>query len=423
MLGLVAGGLVLSGSAMATAAAGDPIAINPGNVPTTAEDAYDGSTCPAGPEGTEGYDAWHFVVPGKNGEFVTLNASFDTNGDSVAELTRTLFDSVQFPTAKHAYVYTPPTNPATRLIAATATVSNGATFFVLSHACTGTPPETPKGVVSGLKYYDLDHDGQFDAGESGLEGWVIKVNGGTTNLVTDADGTFTATLAAGGYTFAEEPGMPPWIQTGNTVDQSSVTGGSTVGLLNKVYTVTLTKDGTASGLNFGNVCVITNTGGKTLGFWSNKNGKAILDAKAGWLDLLGGKNLVNANGTAFDPAGYAAFRTWLLAATATNMSYMLSAQYAATLLNVTYGAQNPGVYVQVVLDNGDGSTTISWKPLSTVLADANDFLAANPNTTAFGAARTNAEMYKNIFDGLNNNMLGVTPTDPDLCGPAYGAVS
>ena len=47
------------------------------------------------------------------------------------------------------------------------------------------------------------------------------------------------------------------------------------------------------------------------------------------LALLAGLNLRNANGTDFNPTTYAAFRTWILAATATNMAYMLSAQLSA----------------------------------------------------------------------------------------------
>ena len=68
------------------------------------------------------------------------------------------------------------------------------------------------------------------------------------------------------------------MQTGNLVDQSSTSGGASVTLNgDKSYTVVVVDDSTASGLNFGNVCVGAG-GGRTLGFWSNKNGKALFGA-------------------------------------------------------------------------------------------------------------------------------------------------
>src|SRR5439155_704176 len=49
--------------------------------------------------------------------------------------------------------------------------------------------------------------------------------------------------------------QPGYDQTGNTIDQSSATGGVTVALSDKIYTLTLpnTGPGSASGLNFGNI--------------------------------------------------------------------------------------------------------------------------------------------------------------------------
>src|SRR5205823_2315436 len=87
--------------------------------------------------------------------------------------------------------------------------------------------------------------------------------------------------------------------------------------------------------NFGNYCKVP-SGGLTLGFWSNKNGQALITGAD--LCVLNGLHLVNASGATFDPvagcpsptsaqvsAGKTALANWLLSASATNMAYMLSA--------------------------------------------------------------------------------------------------
>ena len=90
------------------------------------------------------------------------------------------------------------------------------------------------------------------------------------------------------------------------------------------------------------------TNGFTLGYWSNKNGEAVLcQNDPAWRNLLNSLNLkTKTGGPVHDqPEGerqmlcknaYAPFRTWLLAGDATNMSYMLSVQLSATALDVAY---------------------------------------------------------------------------------------
>jgi hypothetical protein len=284
----------------------------------------------------------------------------------------------------------------------------------------GEEEVTPFGTISGLKYYDVNHNGQFDAGESPLPGWAIDWTDTVSGTeITDPSGLFEVkNLIEDTYTFTEELGPAGWIQTGNTVDQSTATAGSTVTLNgDKTYTVELASGGTVSGLNFGNVCEVNNGNGLTLGFWSNKNGEKVLQGKdPAWRELLNKSNLRQANGSLFViPGGkfadaYKAFRTWILAATATNMSYMLSAQLAATQLDIAYNKLNGS---DLVLDpNGN------WVSINQVVSDAIAFLATHGNTTAYGPDRTLAEAYKNIFDRLNNNVQKITPVDPKYC-PAY----
>jgi hypothetical protein len=118
-------------------------------------------------------------------------------------------------------------------------------------------------VLSGKKYYDTNRNGQLDPGEEGLAGWTIEItcNGVTVSVVTDASGDFTYTTAptspsSGSTTCTvSEVQQAGWTQTGNTVDQTTTSGGATVVLVNFVYTVTLPNDrvSAVAGLNFGNV--------------------------------------------------------------------------------------------------------------------------------------------------------------------------
>ena len=119
----------------------------------------------------------------------------------------------------------------------------------------------------------------------------------------------------------------PWINTTDTSGSVGVSGQSAE----------------QAGPDFGNVCLGAG-GGKTLGFWSNKNGQALIAKNNGDLKdpvkslLNNDLNLRNADGSDLVLAGpYKDFRNWLLNATATNMAYMLSAQLAATELNVYNG--------------------------------------------------------------------------------------
>jgi hypothetical protein len=270
-------------------------------------------------------------------------------------------------------------------------------FADLSHIdfCFGTSPgggDIPY-ALSGSKWYDQNADGIWGEGELGIQGWKInlyKLDGDSYEWLaakyTDAAGDYEFTdLAPGVYKVEEGAVSGGWKQT-CPVDPNfydAITLGEGIMRVDE--------------LNFGNVCEKKATGGYTLGFWSNKNGGSVLDANAGeWQAFLGAYDLVNKNGSDMDPTTLAAFRTWLLKADATNMSYMLSVQMAATLLNQEFkGADYEG---WGVIDM-DGE----WISIADLVIKANLFLGANEVTVQAGAARKEAEFYKNIFDGLNNN--------------------
>lgn len=259
----------------------------------------------------------------------------------------------------------------------------------------------PQGILTGGKYYDGNLDGlKATSGEAGIATWRIVIRNAAgavvQTLVTDAGGAFTsAPLDPGVYTVREVLATNGWTQTGNTAYQGT-SGGVT--LADTVYTVTISGSTptSISSLLFGNVCTVT-PGGRTMGFWSNKNGQALIDGND--LAALVSLNLRRATGADFDPPTNRAYRDWLLAADASNMAYMLSAQLSATVLSVREGFTNGAVLVDGALSVND------------VIAYANSLLANPPATT-----RAEMERVKNILDQINNQGAFVQP-NASTCPP------
>jgi hypothetical protein len=81
------------------------------------------------------------------------------------------------------------------------------------------------GSISGVKYNDLSGNGDRDAGEPGVEGWVIELDGptGLITTTTDADGAYSfSNLAMGSYTLCEGEG--PWPEGAH--EQTEPAGGA-----------------------------------------------------------------------------------------------------------------------------------------------------------------------------------------------------
>jgi len=152
-------------------------------------------------------------------------------------------------------------------------------------------------------------------------------------------------------------------------------------------------------VSFGNLC-LGGGGGLTLGFWSNKNGQALFGGDD--LLLMTIVNLRNGNGTDFDPASYAKFRSWILGASATNMAYMLSAQLAAMELNVNNGLVGAGALIYA--PGTASANALGFATVGAVMAEANAALGANGYTVAAGTDRTRQEALKNALDRANNNL-------------------
>jgi hypothetical protein len=274
--------------------------------------------------------------------------------------------------------------------------------------------EEQQAMISGLKYYDVNTNGVWDGGEVGIPNWPI-VYYNVSDLInfstlTGTDGTFSVVLAPGNYHFAEVLGASPWVQTGNVSDQSTVSANATV-ILNgdKSYDISITGNSIITGINFGNVCLGAG-GGKTLGFWSNRNGQALIGADD--LAMLVALNLRNATGANFDPATYTAFRTWILGASATNMAYMLSAQLAAMELNVYNGLV---VGSALIYAPGANSANINgFATVNDVMNEANTELGLHGLVLAGDPNRAYQEALKNALDKGNNNLNFVQPS-PAFC--------
>jgi hypothetical protein len=179
---------------------------------------------------------------------------------------------------------------------------------------------------------------------------------------------------------------------------------------NPVY-VTLVP-GEEETVEFGNLCLGAG-GGLTLGFWSNKNGKDLFGADD--LALMVSLNLRNADGTAFDPSSYAAFRTWLLSATATNMAYMLSAQLAAMELNVLNGKVSGSALIYA--PGITSANALGFATVNALMAEANTELGLHGLTLADSPYRAYQEALKNALDKANNNASFVQPTP---CAFSFG---
>jgi hypothetical protein len=129
-------------------------------------------------------------------------------------------------------------------------------------------------------------------------------------------------------------------------------------------------------------------GGRTPGFWRNKNGQALITSAD--LQALTALCLRNASGGDFVASSKTSLKTWMGGSTAQNMSYKLSVQLAATVLGVAHGFTKADVVV-------DGSLTVEG-----LIMYANSLLCADGNTPAGDPNRAEQERVKNILDRINN---------------------
>lgn len=259
--------------------------------------------------------------------------------------------------------------------------------------------------IFGVKFYDANVDSARNTDEPGINGWTIglNVNGDSIPDITTvtsgsgaSGGSFSFdNLGPGSYTVYELNGL-----SGNWLPTTAIVSGTLVA---------------SSGIDqnagdFGNVKIGAG-GGLTLGFWSNKNGQNTMNAgpggMVGALSMLSGLNLKNANGSDFNPTSYTQLRTWLINATSTNMSYMLSAQLAAMSLNVFEGKVS-GTSLVYASDT-NSANAFGFATVDALMAEANLALGSDGYTPANDANRGYQERLKNALDKANNNLNFVLP--------------
>ncbi len=283
--------------------------------------------------------------------------------------------------------------------------------------CVPGDPECPLTVtIGGTKFYDANANG-VDNDEAGIGGVRIEVTLSTdpTNPIvveTDVNGNWSLSNIPVGTSYSVRELLPCvdengdsvcdtnryWVQTAPAPDSNDFQG----------YSGTANTD--VGGLDFGDICFGPNNGmGRTLGFWSNKNGSAKMQEGANnyansllFLRNLNLKTYDKKNPTAepnFDPTTYTQFRTWLLDGNAVSMAYMLSVQLSATSLDVRYGFLSDGQIVDA-RDLGLGITSIG-----NVRSLANDSLNDHAITITGDEFRKSQEIMKNFLDSVNNNRL------------------
>jgi len=249
--------------------------------------------------------------------------------------------------------------------------------------------ESDKARLRIKKFYDANANGEFDAGEQLLDDWKFRIQDNIDFIrFTPVD----ITVAPDDYVVTEfDPLEANWTHTTPTVVNITLASGDDKTLL------------------FGNVCT-GGGGGLTPGFWGNKNGQKLFGSDD--LAAMVALNLRNADGSAFDPANYAAFKTWLGNRNAVNMSYQLSAMLAAMRLNVLNGFVNGNALIFAPGTNSANAAGIAT--VNAIIAEADAALAADGYTPSGDPNRTYQEALKDALDNANNN-LSFVQTSPTPC--------
>lgn len=315
---------------------------------------------------------------------------------------------------------------------------------------TNTPPQNVTYTLSGCKFYDADASGDRNSGESGIPNVqiVVVINGVADNpIFTDTNGCWSrAGVPEDAEYLVQEilplTGMEPafyWVQTApseiSIPDPNGMPGDYlVVRAHNGIASGGTATNGvvTINGLNFGNICFGPNDTGRTKGYWTNKNGESEMTngmvnqnvtppggvfnpGMPGDLAFLRALNLYGESTVKkqtvtipFDPQMYKEFKDWLSSSNAYNMSYMLSAQLAATSLNVRHKRFSDSQIVDARNVCDSTGYCLGLITIGNVRMLANQSLDANNggNTTISGSPhRESQELMKNFLDAVNNNWL------------------
>jgi hypothetical protein len=248
------------------------------------------------------------------------------------------------------------------------------------------------GTLVVQKFYDANANSVMDGTETFIIGWKVNIADDAiapATCINQDDFTQVVSVVQPGVCVVKE--YMPTPVPGITWVRSQPAGTDTI-------SVTVPDGGTGSAL-FGNYCLAAG-GGHTLGFWSNKNGQALVSLAD--LAALAALNLRDANGSNFDPATVAQLRTWLLNGTAVNMAYMLSVQLAAMELNVYEGFVSGSALIYA--PGTTSANAFGFATVSDVMAEANAELGLHGLTLAGSPYRAYQEALKNALDQANNNL-------------------
>lgn len=311
-------------------------------------------------------------------------------------------------------------------------------------ACESSAPPAPLlPYIQVLKFCDLNGDGLLDPLDPSIKNWQIGFipDPNKCSGFTDANGLLMcAGLPLGTYDVFEGI-RTNWVHTATCIDgvcgacsdnaapcqndSGCSIGATCVPNLPPANPVAIDLPTSSSHhqVEFGNIYLGTG-GGRTMAFWASTSGRALINGSD--LTLLNTLNLVNMNGTAFNPSTSAQVATWLLNATTGNMAYMLSAQLAAMELNVQHGFVSGTALVFARTAPGTctvpGLSVTGFITINDLMADANDELAAF-NMTLIGNPERVCQAFKqNALNVANNNQnfafcLGQSPTPRPTCTP------
>lgn len=376
-----------------------------------------GTECPTGPDGNS---VQHYEVQAGGTYVVTLNGVTECSGDTIQVIVMSsstgnqVLDAHTTGTAgEYTFTVTMPDNscltypikycttdgsPSTGKFARR---SDGGNFeahlraaifdsvcnFVSAKEDCTRPPD---GGLSACKYYDFNTNGVQDGpAEINLPNWPMTI--------TPLDGGIPAV----GTQITDITGCVSWSHLDPSLSPYSITEGIPIQANwfqsnGTSQDVTVVANQIAS-VSFGNYCKRP-SGGLTIGFWSNKNGQALITSD----DLLALRNLClkNANGSDFDPTTKDQVKSFLLSANAINMANMLSAQLIAMTLNIRHGFVQSSSF-----DLCSGGT------INQLVTDANAALCADGATPAGDPNRATQESQKSCIDQLNNG-APVVPATP-----------
>jgi hypothetical protein len=99
----------------------------------------------------------------------------------------------------------------------------------ISYCVSNTPPSTT-GTISGMKYNDLNRNGQKDVNEPGLAGWTIRLRSGNKVITTTTDvkGNYSFTDLQPGTYKVREVHQRGWKRMSKNPKKIVIIGGATV---------------------------------------------------------------------------------------------------------------------------------------------------------------------------------------------------